>query len=179
MPHRRVTRLESGALKPRSEVLSLATRLRKAWEALGIDEVEFNVDDDAGGWLAVADPDQLDQVLWALLDNAVKYGAGAPIAARIVADDAAGQVRLTISDRGPGVAEADRERLFTREEVASVCTSHESCAAPWMAISSSRRPSPDGGLPSRSCCLANPPTRADHVGATPHRSPAPDGVLQT
>jgi signal transduction histidine kinase len=111
-----VTRLESGALKPRSEVLSLGTRLRKAWEALGIDDVEFNVDDDAGGWLAVADPDQLDQVLWALLDNAVKYGAGTPIAAHIVADDATGHVRLTIGDGGPGVAEADRERLFTRFE---------------------------------------------------------------
>jgi signal transduction histidine kinase len=109
-----VTRLESGALKPRSEVLSPATRLRKAWEALGIDDVEFTVDDDAGGWLAVADPDQLDQVLWALLDNSVKYGAGTPITARIVADDAAGQVRLTISDGGPGVADADRDRLFTR-----------------------------------------------------------------
>jgi signal transduction histidine kinase len=111
-----VTRLESGALKPRSEVLSLATRLRKAWEALGIDDVEFTVDDGAGGWLAVADPDQLDQVLWALLDNAVKYGGGSPISARIVADDAAGQVRLTISDGGPGVAETDRDRLFTRFE---------------------------------------------------------------
>ena len=28
------------------------------------------------GWLAVADADQLDQVLWALLDNAVRYGRG-------------------------------------------------------------------------------------------------------
>jgi signal transduction histidine kinase len=111
-----VTRLESGALRPRSEVLALATRLRKAWEALGVDDVEFTVDDEAGGWLAVADPDQLDQVLWALLDNAVKYGAGTPVVARIVADDAAGHVRVTISDGGPGVAEEDRDRLFTRFE---------------------------------------------------------------
>jgi signal transduction histidine kinase len=111
-----VTRLESGALKPKSEVLSLATRLRKAWEALGVNEVEFSLDDDAGGWLAVADPDQLDQVLWALLDNAVKYGGGAPVTARIVADDAERTMRLTIADAGPGVAEADRDRLFARFE---------------------------------------------------------------
>ena len=76
-----VTRLESGALKPRSEVLSVGTRIRKAWEALGVDDVDFDLDDDAEGWLAVADPDQLDQVLWALLDNAVKYGSGTPIRA--------------------------------------------------------------------------------------------------
>ena len=111
-----VTRLESGALKPRSEVVSLATRLRKAWEALGVNEVEFTVEDEAGGWLAVADPDQLDQVLWALLDNAVKYGGGAPVAARIVVDGAERRMHLTITDGGPGIADADRDRLFARFE---------------------------------------------------------------
>jgi signal transduction histidine kinase len=111
-----VTRLESGALRPRSEVVSLATRARKAWEALGVDDIRFEVDDRAGGWLAVADPDQLDQVLWALLDNAVKYGAGTPVRADIGVDDAGHQVRMTISDRGPGVDEGDRQRLFTRFE---------------------------------------------------------------
>ena len=109
-----VTRLESGALKPRSEVVSLGPRVRKAWEALGVPDVPFSLDDDAAGWLAVADADQLDQVLWALLDNAVKYGAASPIAATVVADALASQVRLTIEDRGPGVAEGDRERLFAR-----------------------------------------------------------------
>ena len=44
-----VTRLESGALRPRSEVVSLATRVRKAWEGLGADAVAFEVDDDAPG----------------------------------------------------------------------------------------------------------------------------------
>lgn len=111
-----VTRLESGALRPRSEVVSLATRVRKAWEALGVDDVGFEVDDRAEGWLAVADPDQLDQVLWALLDNAVKYGAGSPVRADTRVDGEARRVRMTISDQGPGVAEADRPRLFTRFE---------------------------------------------------------------
>ena len=111
-----VTRLESGALKPRSEVVSLATRVRKAWEALGVDDVEFELDDRAAGWLAIADPDQLDQVLWALLDNAVKYGDGTPVGAAITVDSDARRMRLTISDRGPGVADADRGRLFTRFE---------------------------------------------------------------
>jgi signal transduction histidine kinase len=109
-----VTRLESGALRPKSEVVSLSTRARKAWEALGVDDVPFALDDRAEGWLAVADADQLDQVLWALLDNAVKYGAGTPVRATIVADEADRRVRLTISDRGPGIAEGDRSRLFAR-----------------------------------------------------------------
>ena len=109
-----VTRLESGALKPRSEVVALGPRVRRAWEALGVDEVAFTLDDDAGGWLAIADGDQLDQVLWALLDNAVKYGGGSDVTASVRAVDGANEVRLTIADRGPGVAEGDRDRLFAR-----------------------------------------------------------------
>ena len=108
-----VTRLESGALKPRAEVLALAPRVRRAWEALGAGEAGFSVDDQAGGWLAVADGDQLDQVLWALLDNAVKYGGRTPIRAEI-AVTGGDRLRLTIEDGGPGVADQDRPRLFGR-----------------------------------------------------------------
>ncbi len=111
-----VTRLESGALKPRSDVVSLAIRVRKAWEALGVAKVTFEVEDRAGGWLAVADSDHLDQVLWALLDNAIKYGAGTGVQADIAVDDVERRIRLTISDGGPGIAEADRDRMFTRFE---------------------------------------------------------------
>ena len=69
-----VTRLESGALRPRSR-----GRRPRAAGPPGVggarrEEVAFTVDDESAGWLAVADADQLDQVLWALLDNAVKYG---------------------------------------------------------------------------------------------------------
>src|SRR4029079_12890903 len=74
-----VTRLESGALRPKSEVVALAHPIRRAWEALAATEVAFTVDDRSAGWLAVADVDQLDQVLWALLDNALKYGERTPI----------------------------------------------------------------------------------------------------
>ena len=109
-----VTRLESGALRPRPEVVSLPVRARKAWEALGVDDVDFDLEDRAAGWLAVADPDQLDQVLWALLDNAVKYGGGSPIRADVTLDEPSRRIRLTIADGGPGVASIDRDRLFSR-----------------------------------------------------------------
>lgn len=108
-----VSRLESGALRPRADVLSLATRVRKAWEALGTDGVAFEMTDGAQGWLAVADADQLDQVLWALLDNAVKYG-GRSVEAAIAVDVPTSTLRLTIADHGPGVAETDRALLFGR-----------------------------------------------------------------
>ncbi len=109
-----VTRLESGALRPQAEVVALAPRVRRAWEAIAFEEIPFRLDDRSAGWLAIADVDQLDQVLWALLDNAVKYGGHAPVDVEIEAAVAAGRLRLTIIDHGPGVAETDRGRLFAR-----------------------------------------------------------------
>jgi signal transduction histidine kinase/HAMP domain-containing protein len=109
-----VTRLESGAIKPQSEVINVAARTRKAWEALGAAGVDFELDDRSDGWLAIADPDQLDQVLWALLDNAVKYGGAGDVTAIVAAEPGDGRLRLTITDSGPGVSEEDRPRLFGR-----------------------------------------------------------------
>ena len=109
-----VSRLDSGVLRPVAEVFALGPRVRRAWEALGAGEVPFELDDEAGGWLALADPDQVDQVLWALLDNAVKYGGGAAVRVHVSVEPAAGRVAVTVADGGPGVADADRERLFAR-----------------------------------------------------------------
>ena len=109
-----VTRLESGALRPEAEVIAPATRVRRAWEAMAVDEIPFRLVDKSKGWLAIADADQLDQVLWALLDNAVKYGRRGPVDVELAAE--AGRLRMTIADGGPGVAEGDRARLFGRFE---------------------------------------------------------------
>ena len=108
------SRLEAGTLKPRSEVLALPPRVRHAWDALGAEQVEFRLEDQAPGWLAIADRDQLDQVLWAILDNAVKYGRGTPVEAVIRPDVEAHQLLLTITDGGPGITADDRDRLFER-----------------------------------------------------------------
>ena len=102
-------------LRAEPEVIAIGPRVRRAWEALNATGPNFELSDESRGWLAVADPDQLDQVLWALLDNAVKYGRGegkVEVAVRV--EDALGRIHVTIADGGPGVSEADRERLFTR-----------------------------------------------------------------
>jgi signal transduction histidine kinase/HAMP domain-containing protein len=109
-----VSRIESGALRPRQEVFAPSPRVRKTWEALGAADVELTLEDRSAGWLAVADADQLDQVLWALLDNAVSYGGRTPVRALVATDEAGAGVTITIADGGPGIAEADRERLFHR-----------------------------------------------------------------
>ncbi len=120
-----VSRLDSGVLHPVAEVFALGPQVRRAWEALGAPGVPFTLDDRSAGWLAYADSDQVDQVIWALLDNAVKYGGGTPISVTVElvsgdggvheAGGAAGAtLRLRVADGGPGVAEVDRAHLFER-----------------------------------------------------------------
>jgi signal transduction histidine kinase len=111
-----VSRLEAGTLRSRTEVLALAPRVRRAWEALGVAGVPFDLQDDAAGWLAIADPDQLDQVLWALLDNSARYTGGAAIRAHVAPRLGEAQLAVTIRDAGPGVRPEDRERIFERYE---------------------------------------------------------------
>jgi signal transduction histidine kinase len=110
-----VTRLEAGVLHAEPEVIAMAPRVRRAWEALNATGATFELTDDARGWLAVADPDQLDQVLWALLDNAVKYGGcDGEVEVAVCVDDKRDRLQVTIADHGPGISEADHARLFTR-----------------------------------------------------------------
>ncbi len=109
-----VSRVDLGVVHPVPEVFALGPRVRRAWEALGATGVAFDVADGGAGWLVAADPDQVDQVVWALLDNAVKHGRGEPIQVTLSVDEAASRVRLTIADAGPGVTAADREALFGR-----------------------------------------------------------------
>ena len=87
------SRLEAGALTPRQEVFREEPIVRRTWEALRADRpVELETDGPAH--LMVGDPDRLEQALWAVLDNAVKYSPpGSTIHIRL-----AGRQRATSSD---------------------------------------------------------------------------------
>lgn len=111
-----VSRIESGALRSRLEVFAPVQRVRKTWEALGAADVPFTLEDRSEGWLALGDQDQLDQVLWALLDNAVGYGGRSPIEVVVALESSSRDLLVTVTDHGPGVADEDRERLFGRFE---------------------------------------------------------------
>ncbi|HEY8817360.1 MAG TPA: ATP-binding protein [Candidatus Limnocylindrales bacterium] len=110
-----VGRLESRPPKPTADVLALTPRVQRTWDALAVPDRRLAIHDRAPDWLAVGDGDQLDQVLWALLDNAVKYGDGT-ISVEVGADPTARTLWATISDEGRGLDDSDRAWLFGRFE---------------------------------------------------------------
>jgi signal transduction histidine kinase/HAMP domain-containing protein len=107
-----VSKLEAGTLRPDVDVFALGPLVQRAWESLGRDEHPFRLVDEVTSWLVVADPDWVEQVVWALLDNALKYGGEGPIEARLRLDD--GMVVTTVRDQGPGIPRSDRGRVFER-----------------------------------------------------------------
>lgn len=57
------------------------------------------------------DGDSIRQLLWILLDNARRY-ARQRVDVKLAVQD--GWARLSVTDDGPGIATADRERVFER-----------------------------------------------------------------
>jgi signal transduction histidine kinase len=60
---------------------------------------------------------RIEQVATNLLTNALKYGAGKPV--RVVADVDGCSARLSVSDQGIGISEADQQRVFEAFERAT------------------------------------------------------------
>lgn len=57
-------------------------------------------------------PDHLESALRNLLDNAVRHGAGEPV--DLSAERQAERVVFRVRDRGPGISEGNRDRIFQR-----------------------------------------------------------------
>ncbi len=110
-----LTRIESGAMKvekqwqPLEEVVGSA--LRRIEPALRGHEVRLDLPSDLP--LVPMDGLLIEQVLVNLLDNAARYSAdGSPI--DLSARRTATGVQVTIADRGPGLGEAEKERVFEK-----------------------------------------------------------------
>ena len=74
---------------------------------------DARIDVDVAAELAVLGTrDGLDHIVVNLVDNAVKYGAGTPIA--VAACRVGARIRLTVRDRGPGIPAGHEDRVFER-----------------------------------------------------------------
>jgi signal transduction histidine kinase len=101
------SRLEAGAFVPRQEVFRIEPLVQRTWAALRDPTHTLTVRASGPAHLAVGDPDRLEQVLWAVFDNAVKYAPEAPevtvdVDARAV-DGGELETTIRVTDRGPGM----------------------------------------------------------------------------
>jgi len=106
-----LSRLEAGAAAPRRELWTLEDLVGRALADLGAaaERVYVSIADDIPP--IRVDGTQIERVLVNLLDNALRYSSPAdPV--RLSAERGDGAVLVRIVDRGPGVDEDDRERLF-------------------------------------------------------------------
>ncbi|GAA1751500.1 ATP-binding protein [Aeromicrobium alkaliterrae] len=106
-----MSRLEAGAVTSRSEPVELDTVVRVAVGALGPDvaeRVSVAVDPTVHAW---ADAGLLERVVENLVANAVRHTPGASTV-RVDASASGARVLLRVVDTGPGIAAADRDRVF-------------------------------------------------------------------
>lgn len=108
-----MTRLSYGRLAPRFEACDVSELLAGARKRVerqrGQRELRIEIAPDLP--LVRADAVLMEQVLVNLLDNAFKYSPpDAPV--RVVGRAEANQVMIAVIDRGPGIPESDREKVF-------------------------------------------------------------------
>ncbi|OXM62952.1 HAMP domain-containing sensor histidine kinase [Amycolatopsis vastitatis] len=110
-----LSRLDAGAIPLHQTSFSLWSLLSEvvgeaAFAGRG---VTFSVAVSPEGALVTADRGRLFQVVANLLENAARHGpAGGEV--RVLAQVRPGEVRIDVCDEGPGIARADRERVFER-----------------------------------------------------------------
>jgi len=108
------SQLDRGELRVERAPVDVGEVIRSAVQAMRSQlpdsiTIEVEIDDRIG--LASGDSDRVQQVLVNLLDNAAKYGS-APV--KVSAESTNGVVRIVVSDAGPGIGAADRERIFEK-----------------------------------------------------------------
>ncbi|OYW37007.1 MAG: hypothetical protein B7Z42_11110 [Brevundimonas sp. 12-68-7] len=109
-----LTRIQAGALTPAVGAVSLLDVVDQAARRIGRPDLLAVTPETAAGPCVVdGDPLLLEQVLFNLFDNALTHG-GPEVAVEVRAETRGDQVRLTISDNGPGVSNEDVGRIFDR-----------------------------------------------------------------
>ena len=105
-----LSRIQTGAVRPRLEPVSLDEVLQRALR--GVPEAAVLDETDDHTPLLLTDAGLLERSVANLVENAVRHSPdGAPV--RLCAAVVPGDVlQLRIVDRGPGVAEDDRDRMF-------------------------------------------------------------------
>jgi two-component system sensor histidine kinase KdpD len=103
-----LSKLQSGRAQPRPEWTSLDEVLVAAAEAAGVsDAMRFSIDPARR---RCADAAQLERAFANVLENAARHSGEHPVSVR--ARHVGARLLVRIVDRGPGISEPERERVF-------------------------------------------------------------------
>lgn len=104
-----LSRLQTGAVRPVLAPTSLDEVLHRALQSVPSGAVEDATHEDLP--LVLTDAGLLERVVANIVENAVRHSPdGVPV--RLAAHVADGRLQLLVVDRGPGVPERDRPRMF-------------------------------------------------------------------
>lgn len=111
-----LARTDAGVMQPRLQSTDVLERARHVGARLAVKAsdkgVRLSIEGD-GETSALVDPGLIDQLLWNLLDNAVKFTpGGGEVSVRVAG--AGEEVEIRVADTGPGLEPADLERVFER-----------------------------------------------------------------
>jgi two-component system sensor histidine kinase KdpD len=108
-----LSRLQTGVVAPISRTVSIDEVVHRALIGLPRHRIRDEVPDDLP--LIDTDPGLLERVLANIIGNALKHSPterAVRVVAGVVRDDEGRRMQVRVVDHGPGVAEADRERMF-------------------------------------------------------------------
>ena len=108
-----VSQLESGTMAVFPDEVDLEPVIRDRIEAILPDHPSTRIDIKDGPIVVRADRERVGHVLEHLLENARKFG-GPEGTIAVSASLDKGFARLSVTDEGPGIPEADQERIFDR-----------------------------------------------------------------
>jgi signal transduction histidine kinase len=102
---------DAGIITPDMELLPAASVLGGIMNRLRRQEIPIDIDEEATRSMIWIDQRRLERVLANLIDNADAYGMGVT---RVSAEGGDGTMRIAVEDKGPGVPDGQRERIFER-----------------------------------------------------------------
>ena len=110
----RLTRLDSGVMDPPTavDILPVLEQVMRMMDLVAQEKAVELTWEAEEGCVVQATRDEIHQVIYNLVDNAVKYSAGGAVQVSLCAGG--GQAALSVADNGPGIPEADLPRIFER-----------------------------------------------------------------